>query len=392
MDWFKKLFFKKKSLEEVSSWLKEEQEKAEKEQQQAINAGQQALPELLRNVKEAIAKLEKAELRNPNIPERAKHFMQGNREQFIRLTNKFIENIFIPKDGPDISQIDLLFHQYAQNAARPATILLEFFGEEVKKLRSAMASIEEKIVGVKKTQAQKDSIKKTGDLIQKIEDIKNEKETTEKQQAEFQTQLQQLTNKRDTLKKEKEEFTKRPEYAQVKDDIISSAKERQEAEQDITGLFLALSDAIKKYAHKIKNEKIAKYAENPFEALIKDYSLAILKYKEDIAKAVTSGELELKPEKTQKALEAIKQLTKEKLGAMIHRYAKAKKREADIQGDVAERPIMKEYTQYAEDIKTANTEIEQLEKTIAKLKIPTDEETKEELKRELVKFKITLVL
>ncbi|VVB81719.1 Uncharacterised protein [uncultured archaeon] len=392
MEWFRKLFFKKKSLEEVRGWLNEEQEKLEKEQQEAIKAGQQALPELLIGVKQAVFKLEKAELRNPNIPERAKHFMQGNREQFIRLTSKFVENIFIPKDSTDISQIDLLFHQYAQNVARPAAILTEFIGDEVKELRGAMASIEEKIVNIKKIQAQKEEMQKITNLIQKIDDTKNEKETIEKQQAEFQTQLQQLINKRDTLKKEKEEFNKRPEYVQVKEDIITSAKERQEAEQDITGLFLALSDAIKKYAHKIKNEKIAKYAENPLQTLIKDYSLAILKHKDDLAKAITGGELELKPEKTQKALDAIKQLTKERLSTMIHRYAKAKKREADIQGDVAERPIMKEYTQYAEDIKRANTDIEQLEKTIAKLTIPSDIEIKEELKQELQKFKIILTL
>jgi len=391
MEWFRKLFFKKKTAEETRNWLKEEQATYDKEQEQTIKAGEQELQILLNETKQAISALEKAQLRNPDVPEKAKHYMQGNREQFIKITNRFIENLFIPKNAIDISQLDLVFYQYTQNAKRPAAILSEFLGEEIKKISICLANIEEKIVAVKKIQAKKEEIQKINDLFEKIDKIKTDKETIEKQQAEFNAQLQQLINKKENLKKEKEQFNTKPEYLQIKEEIVYAAKERQEAEQDITGTFLALSDAIKKYAHKIKNEKIAKYAEQPVETLIKDYSLGILKHKEDIAKSITGGEIELKPEKVQKALEALKKVTKENLGAMIHRYAKAKKREADIHNDVADSPIMKEYEQYAVDLKNVNSEIEQLEKTIAKLTLPTDEAVKEELKNELEKFKITLI-
>ncbi len=391
MEWFRKLFFKKKTEEETRNWLKEEQSQYEKEQEKTIKAGEQELQILLNETKQAITELEKAQLRNPDIPEKAKHYMQGNREQFIKITSRFIENLYIPKNTTDISQLDLVFYQYAQNAKRPAAILSEFFGEEVKKISNCLANIEEKIVAVKKIQARKDEILSITGLFEKIDKIKTDKEAIEKQKTEFNEQLQQLMTKRDTLKKEKEQFNNKPEYLKIKEEIVYAAKERQEAEQDITGTFLALSDAIKKYAHKIKNEKIAKYSENPLETLIKDYSLGILKHKEDIEKAITKGEIELKPEKVQKTLEALKKLTRENLGAMIHRYAKAKKREADIHNDVAERPIMKEYEQYAIDLKNVNSEIEQLEKTIAKITIPTEETVKEELKKELEKFKITLI-
>ncbi|MBW3016083.1 hypothetical protein KY309_00550 [Candidatus Woesearchaeota archaeon] len=392
MEWFKRLFYQKKTLEEVKNWLQEELEKHEKQQQDTIKAAEQEMPDLLISAKEETENLEKAELRNPNVPERAKHYMQGNREQFIKLTNKFLENLFIPKDETDTSQLNLLFHQYAQNITRPSAILTEFFGEEVKKIRGALAKIEEKIVEIRKIQTQKQEIEKIKEKIQTIENIEKEQEEIKKQKEEYQEKLQQATNKRETLKKEKEEFTSRPEYLKIKEDIVSSAKERQEAEQEITGLFLALSDPIKKYAHKTKNAKIAKYAEQPLDALIKDYSLSILKHKKELENAITKGELELKPERTQKALEALKQLTKEKLSEMIHRYAKAKKREADVHNDVADRPVMKEYEQYAIELKTITTDIEQIEKTIAKLTLPDEKPHQEELKKELQKFKITLTL
>ncbi|MBW2969572.1 hypothetical protein KY319_00410, partial [Candidatus Woesearchaeota archaeon] len=93
MEWFKRLFYQKKTLEEVKNWLQEELEKHEKQQQDTIKAAEQEMPDLLISAKEETENLEKAELRNPNVPERAKHYMQGNREQFIKLTNKFLENL-----------------------------------------------------------------------------------------------------------------------------------------------------------------------------------------------------------------------------------------------------------------------------------------------------------
>jgi len=287
--------------------------------------------------------------------------------------------------------LNLLFHQYAQNTSRPATILSEFLGEEVKEIRKGFAEIEAKIHEIKLLQEKKVQLGKIKIKIQRINEVKQEQKDMEKQREEFNAQLQQLKNKEDTIRKEKEDFNTRPEYLQVKEDLITTAKERQESEQAITGVFLALSDPIKKYAHKMKNPKLAQYAENPVEELIHDYSLSILKYLQGIKEAMEKGELELKPEKVQRATEALKLATKENLGTMIHRYAKAKKRESDMQSDVAQRPIMHEYDQYAVDLKSISEDIDRLEKTITKLVVPTDEQVKEELKVELEKHGIVLV-
>src|SRR3990172_143814 len=104
MNWLKNLFRQKKTIEEVKQWLKQEQEKQQQEQKQATDALAQQFPELLTEVRKAVVNLESAELRNPNIPERAKHFMQGNREQFIKLTSKFVDNLIVPTEAPDFSE------------------------------------------------------------------------------------------------------------------------------------------------------------------------------------------------------------------------------------------------------------------------------------------------
>ncbi len=391
MNWFKNLFRQKKTIEEVKQWAQQEQEKQQQEQKQATATLEHEFPEILINIRKAVVNLENAELRNPNIPERAKHFMQGNRDQFIKLTNRFVENLAVPKEAPDFSQNELFFQQYAQNTARPGAILSEFVGEEVKEIRKHIAETESRLHELKQHQLKKEQFSSIASIIRQMDTLKKERSAAEKQKKEFEEQLQQLKNKHESLKKEKEDFTSKPEYISIKEDIINTARERQESERTITDIFLPLSDAIKKYAHKIKNEKIAKYADNPLNALIHDYTLGILKHVPDIKKAIDAGELELKPERVQKALDSLKQLTKENLGGMIHRYANAKKRETDIHHDVAQRPVMKEYTQYAEELKKVSEEIKQLEATIEKFKMPTDEELKEMLKQELEKHKIVLI-
>ncbi len=391
MQWLKNLFKEKKTLEQIKPWVDEQINGKSRDKKQAIAIAEQEFPQLLVSAKKAAVALEQAELRNPNIPERAKHFMQGNKEQFLKLTDRFIENLFVPKEAADFSQLDVLFHQYAQNTARPGAILSEFIRDEVSGVRKALADIEKQIQDIRKTQVEIEAFQKIQDILARIENVKKERETLEKQRADFEQQLKQLKVVHENLKKEKEDFINKPDYLKVKDDLVSAAKERQEAEHAITTLFLPLSDAIKKYAHDAKHEKLAVYADNPLEALMKDYSFGIVKHVPAIKEAIAGGKLGLKPEKTQKALESVAHLTKEELGPMLHRYARAKKNETDVHHDVAQRPVIQEYEQYAVSLKTKAGEIRQLEATILKLNLPTDEQLKEELKQELEKHKIILI-
>jgi len=147
-----------------------------------------------------------------------------------------------------------------------------------------------------------------------------------------------------------------------------------------------LIEAIKKHAHLIKNIKLAKY-ENPIEALIHDYSLSILKHIQGIQDAI----LDYPPEKRPKAIESLKKMTKENLSKLIHTYANAKKRETDIHNTVVDRPIMKEYEKYAQEIKTTNEKIEEIQKAVDKITSPSEHETKEELNKVLGKHGIRLV-
>jgi len=391
MGWLGKLFHKKKTIPEVDEWLQEQQQKQQHEYVQALQEFHRDFPELLQQARKALHDIETGELRNTNIPERAKHYMTGNREQLSRITRRFLDNLFIPKKAPDLSQLDVLFHDYAKNSSRAATILAEFFGEYIKQLRGSLADIEAKLHTLKTINARKDEFTQIQQLIERLSTIHQEREQTEKEANQLLAQHKQLTQKLETIKKEKQTLTEKQDYLQVKKDVVNAAKARQDAQETITALFQPLTEPLKKFAHKTKNEKLAAYAEHPLDALTQDYSLAILKHVDELIAALTKEELGVKPERAQKALDSLKQFDKEYLSKLIHTYATAKKREADIHHDVAQRPVMKEYEQYAQDIKKLTTDIEQLAQTIEKIELPTDTELREELVHVLEQYKIILV-
>jgi len=391
MSWLGNLFFKKKNAQEVEDWAKGQQQTSVAQYASASTTLKAGFPGLMDNVRKALTALQQAELRNPNVPERAKHYITGNKDRITQITHRFLENLFAPSTPTDLSQMDVIFKQYVDNSKRPATILSEFFGQEIKTLRQTLADIEDKFKVIKTLDAKREEYQHILDMIERIRQIVKEQKETEQEQKQLDEQLAHLKKKQESLRTEKEEFTKNPAYLGVKEDILTSAKERQEAEQAITDLFLPLQVPLRKFAYKTKHAKLAKYAENPLETLIHDYSLSILKHVEELTDALANNELDLKPEKIHKALESLKKMDKESLGGMIHRYAKAKKREADIHHDVAQRPVIKEYEQYAIDLKKMSTDIAQIESTISKFAPASDEELREQLAESLRAYKIILV-
>jgi len=392
MNWLKKLFYQKKTIEETASWIEEGKQNREQEQQKIIEKLGEEFPGLLQATKEAMKALENAELQNPDIPDRAKHYLVGNTEQLLKITERFIENLIVPKNPADISQLDVLFHEYAKNSSRAASIVSEFLGENVKAIRKSIAEIEVKLHEIKQSYSISEETQKVQELIDKIKEVDELRAEIEKQQYQMNQELEQLGIKQENLRKEKETFTTRPAYLKIKEDLVNSAKARQEAEQAITELFHPIREVLKKYAHKMKNDKLAKYAEDPLSELIKDYSLGILKHVVDIRNSIEKDLIQLQPDKKHKAMEVLNILTKEKLSPMVHDYANSKKKEADIHHEVAERPIMQEYDQYAKDLKEIKEKIGALKQTIEKIQLPTNDELKEELRHELEKHKITLVL
>ena len=62
MGWFANIFKKKKTLEEIRTWVDEELRKQEKHQHEVLQQVEQEYPGVLKDARHALGKLERAEL------------------------------------------------------------------------------------------------------------------------------------------------------------------------------------------------------------------------------------------------------------------------------------------------------------------------------------------
>lgn len=390
MGWFTELFYKKKALSDLKAWAAEQEKEYAQKHQETVKLLEQEFQGLLETAKEAVNALSNAELRNPDIPERAKHYMQGNREQIVKATTRLIENLLVPKTQGDLTFIDQQFQQYAQTNARAAAILSEFFGQEVKAITTALAEIEKRMNDVKASEQQKQSITEIQSRISAIENTARQNTELEQKQKELNEQINVLNQKLEDMKKQKEQLLASKDYAQVKEDLVSANRKRQQAEQAITDLFLPLVTAIKKYAHAVHDKNLEAYAENPLEALTKDYGLHIISHVPKIKEMLEKGELELKQDKRDKAKENITLLTKTHLAGLVHAYANAKKSEIETQKSITGRPILQELERINAELKQAEKDLNALSDEAGRLAPVSETGERNALQLLLKQYKITL--
>ena len=391
MGWFSNLFSKKKNLSEVQNWIKEQQQELDKQHEGIVKTLEQEFPSLIENAKEAVSKLANSELMNPDIPERAKHFMQGNREQLVKATTRLIEQLLVPKTAGDITFIDQQFSQYTQTNARAATILSEFFGQEVKEIRNALAGIEQKMNELRAHEQKKQAITEMQSHITAIEETARQNEEQKQKQQEMENKIKELKEKQEALKKDKEGLVSSKDYTKIKEELLAANRKRQQAEQVVTDFFQPLSDAIKKYAHAIHDKSLEEYAEKPLQTLIHDYSLKIVAHAHKIKEMLEKGELELKPEKIEKAKENIALLTKTHLATIVHDYANAKKQETDLQKSITTRPVLQKLEQVIAELKATEKDLLAMEEETGKLSPISDTGERNALSELLKPHKIVLI-
>ncbi len=380
MGWLTNLFYKKKTFQEIKEWAAEQSKKQEEERKKAVETLEQEFPQLQQKARDAVSSLVQAELLNPNIPERAKHYMKGNREQIVKLTTRLIDDLSIPKTQEEFKTLSQQFQQYAQNTARSAAILSEFFGQEVKSIRNELAEIEKRIHDIN----QGTDIAEIQSQIAKIEQIMQENNAKEQRKKELNSQISELRQKQEDLQKQKEQLLASQEYSKIKEELVAASKERQQAEQAIADLFRPLTSAFKKYAHSIHDKTMESYAENPLQALVHDYELHILKHTPEIKEKLPEFNLE----KEEKAKESIQLMTKTHLSALIHSYANTKKKETALQREITTRPIIQELEKANAELKEISGRIEDAGKEITKIILSSDEQERQELNELLKKHKM----
>src|SRR3989338_2811741 len=148
LDFLKKIFQNgeqetKKAIEIrlpiLEEWLKEKSRPLMEDARIRIEEFLMKLNEELQRTRFNVEVLENAKLQNPNIPFKAKQYMEGNRKAYVRVVNSFLGHMEINNKDyfylVDFCKLfDELINDLNKGTFRSYTILQEFFANETSRI------------------------------------------------------------------------------------------------------------------------------------------------------------------------------------------------------------------------------------------------------------------
>ncbi len=326
-------------LGQLTEWYEAKQVPQKEKLTQEIRKTNKNISYIIKNAHEKIDALQKAVPPNPNITPREKHFLQGNREAYVKKISAFFEELALPEEIEEINgfikDFRMKMHELAQGVARPMQILNEFLSHETREVTLPLGQIEKEIQILEeefqktklaladrtktKIQEMQIQITRKDELVKEINEMVTEINALRQQNKELTEEIALLQNDRslNTAKQQKQEITSK--IRQMQKEILDS--------------FSAIETAMKKYAHNAyKYKELAtKYLESPIDALMHDFQLEIMEVFAEIKRQAEHNKIEMKDKKIKKTLQEIDKITPDKLGTFLREYGQSHKDEKDVQ-------------------------------------------------------------
>lgn len=371
----------KVDIAKLTSWFDEKIKFLVEEEQKKLDLAHSELNEIKKTAKQNIKNLEDAKLRNPNIPEKAKHYMQGNRIAYIKRTSKFFEKIELPKKIEDFLSFEKEFYSEIDDLGkatiRSFRILAEFFEHESSEISKNIKQVENIVKKISESLKENgfELIEITRETIRKLQKLVLVNKETKKQLDELEKKLAQLKEKREAHKKQLDELIKSKEYKNFED----LKKEKSEIEEKIKLLgqkifhdFSSIDSALKKYS-KIaleNNALIESYLENPVKALIDDRDIKIFEVLEKLKASIEKESVELKDQKKQKILASLSEISKERLSDYIKKHNEYEEKLGSVKNSIFLSEAKKKQESLKEELEKVDLEEDRAKK---KIKIIKDE-------------------
>jgi len=276
--------------------------------------------------------LNKAELLNSNIPERAKHFMTGNRDAYSKKINSFLDRVHVPYNISDFS----VFHsavqeelkELTQGTAKSFQILQEFFANESRKVMGNVGSISKEINSFNQAfdDAGLNILDETKKRITDFQTKLNLKDALEKDLEARKQELEEHTTEIRKLKEDIELLQKDTQLTELKSKFKQAQAKVEETRERITSPFSVINPALRKFERITYRHRtiVQKYIESPLDALLQDLHLSILKALHDLEMSIMNSRIDMKDKKREKTLEVMKLLTREYLGSFLTEYGQIK--------------------------------------------------------------------
>ncbi|MBI2652886.1 hypothetical protein HYX00_05455, partial [Candidatus Woesearchaeota archaeon] len=359
------------SMQNLEEWLNERAKPLMEEVQQQIEEILMRVNEELQRARINVETLENAKLQNPNIPFKAKQYMEGNRKAYIRAVNSFLGHMEINNRDyfyllDFCKHFDELINDLNKGTLRSYTILQEFFANETNgiaqnlknfdtifsELKSALNN--EKIVAVNRTREKIEGLKTK--IKQKINlgiDFKG-----------IEAELNLANKEKESIMAEIEQFNKGDEhnnFLRLNEEKKNKANAFYNDENQILQSFSVLERSLRKYSHiAFEHEEIVlDYLKHPIETLTNDKNLVILDILKNLEKLLNENKLQIDNKKKEKSVEEIGRLNRNFIEGFLKKYFSFKAEIENLDNKI-------KATGVAEKLKNFNKQLEDINSSIEK--------------------------
>ncbi|HII72576.1 TPA: hypothetical protein HA265_07505 [Candidatus Woesearchaeota archaeon] len=352
MGWLKRFFSRKDEPEEqapvdisielpkLNSWVDKRLGRQFSEIVPDIESGIGKIHDLSKELKSGLKDLEHEELRNPNVTDRERQLMEGNRVSYIQQHSLFINQIPYPEslDYRNASQFCESFEQsllrLAKSTGKSHLIMSEFFFNNAKSINRTIKQMSDTVSAMKEKMQDYDiDLEKNDRLSRSVHELQAKVKHLKELDDELSLLNQKLANSkqmRGKIEKSIEQLKESDSFAEFrKFDSEKSGhwKTVKDVEDQLYSIFTQISLPLKKFERIAFDnaDLIGRYLDNPSSALASDESLTIMSILSGLRSAVQDDKLSLKDGKEKdKYLERINSMTRDSLQSFRERYVAAK--------------------------------------------------------------------
>ncbi len=370
----KKKEIEKIGFEDLASWT--ENYIKEKGFEKKIVFLKKEIERKINDIRDSLDRLENAKLRNENIPERAKHVMEGNRQSYIQKVNRFLDDVEIPEDYFKVKEFSASLSEkinlFSEETKRSYFVLKEF-------LRDSVIEVSVKIRDLESISFKfRDELNNKG--LGKIEEIKklyNDFKNSEVLILELKEEERLKEKEFETAKLEEERKIKRlndlkesrasKEYEDLKEKLENIKKDFNNKRGEIVKCFSVLEKSLKKYKRgSFDEELIDKYLEDPVLGLIDDAELKLIGVLGKLEKGIST--LGLKDKKEEKTREVITKLNKEFLSNKRLEIESFNVKKEGVEKNLKNNLIVSDILDHESLLKRARENVEEKERGIEEAK------------------------
>jgi len=367
-------------LQNLEEWLNEKSKPLMEEAQQHTEEILMKINEELQRARINVEVLENAKLQNPNIPFKAKQYMEGNRKAYIRAANSFLGHMEINNKDyfyllDFVKLFDELISDLNKGTLRSYTILQEFFSNETGKIAQNLKNFDALFRELKLVLNSKRMVA-VNNAREKIRSLKAKAKQKINLSIDFkgtEATIKLANDEKNEIIEEIEKFSKSEQhnnFLKLSDEKKAKTSSFYNDENQILQSFSVLERALRKYSHvAFEHEEIVlDYLKQPIETLVNDKNLAILEILGNLKKTLEENKLQVDDRKKEKSIEEVNKLNKEFLGQFVKKYFSFKAEAGEIDNKIKNSGVAEKFRDFNKQLEDINLRIEKNSDEFEKLK------------------------